>query len=162
MIVQIQQNLWTTITLMLKMNSVIPRTLRVGIGYVLNINNLIFSYFLLGGSVIRMLEHLLTHSVFRRGLSIYLNKQSVFNFWWCVLIYTELSFSAFSTAKPHDLYRALQEALHFENKEHLLRNLTVLDIMETWDSQSGYPIVSVKRNYQTGGITFSQVYSLNN
>lgn len=52
----------------------------IGIGYVLNINNLIFSYFLLGGSVIRMLEHFLTHSVFRRGLSIYLNKQSVFNF----------------------------------------------------------------------------------
>ncbi|KAF2892510.1 hypothetical protein ILUMI_13662 [Ignelater luminosus] len=91
-----------------------------------------------GGSVIRMFEHFLTSSVFKRGLSIYLNKY------------------AFSTAKPHDLYGALQKALKIEKKEHLLANLTVSDILVTWDSQSGYPVVNVKRNYQTGSITLSQ------
>lgn len=33
----------------------------------------------------------------------------------------------------------------------------VEDVMETWTSQSGYPLLNVERNYEDGSITFSQV-----
>lgn len=34
---------------------------------------------------------------------------------------------------------------------------TLKDVMETWSLQSGYPIVTVERNYNDGSVTFSQV-----
>lgn len=34
---------------------------------------------------------------------------------------------------------------------------TVETIMETWNSQSGYPVVYVDRNYVDGSINISQV-----
>lgn len=34
---------------------------------------------------------------------------------------------------------------------------TVESILETWNSQAGYPVIYVNRNYATGSINISQV-----
>lgn len=65
---------------------------------------------------------------------------------------------SYAAAEPTDLWNGLQEALDNANEIiNLPINATVESIMETWSSQSGYPVVNVERNYTTGAVTYSQV-----
>ncbi|GJQ73763.1 hypothetical protein Trydic_g18704 [Trypoxylus dichotomus] len=88
------------------------------------------------GSVIRMMEHFLTTEIFRKGLTNYL---------------TEMQYGA---AQPSDLWRGLQAAVD-ELDPEILGDLTVAEIMETWNSQAGFPVVDVSRN-NNGRIVLSQ------
>lgn len=65
--------------------------------------------------------------------------------------------------EPSHLWSSVQEALDDLNVTGVLPSgATIEDVMETWNTQSGYPLVSVERNYEDGSITFSQVLQLIN
>ena len=80
-----------------------------------------------GGSVLRMLESYLGEEVFRRGLQKYIYKHQ------------------YSNAKTRDLWDALEEA----------SNIPVSEIMETWTSQTGYPVVTISTKRSDNEITIS-------
>jgi len=81
-----------------------------------------------GASIIRMMNHYLTTSTFRQGLTNYL---------------TELQFAA---AEQDDLWRHLTVQGHKDGK--LAEGVDVKTIMDTWTLQAGFPVVSVERYYE--------------
>ncbi|XP_042215813.1 aminopeptidase N-like isoform X2 [Homarus americanus] len=78
-----------------------------------------------GASIIRMMNHFLTETVFRRGLKTYL---------------TDLKYK---NADQDDLWRHLTKAAREEGT--LAEHLSVKTIMDTWTLQKGFPIVTVTR-----------------
>ncbi|KAK4880994.1 hypothetical protein RN001_004313 [Aquatica leii] len=78
-------------------------------------------------SVIRMLEHVITTPVFKKGLNYYLNNRK------------------FKTANPSQLYESFQKAVD-ENAE-LAENVS--EFMKTWETEAGVPLVTVTRIYQS-------------
>ncbi|KAF5272302.1 hypothetical protein FQR65_LT04960 [Abscondita terminalis] len=97
-----------------------------------------------GGAITRMMNHFLTEDVFRRGLQIYLQKNK------------------YKSVEPCDLYQSLQEAVDNSTTVVNLGNNSVASIMSTWDSNLGYPLITVTRNYTSGLTTFQQARYLNN
>ncbi|RMG32882.1 MAG: M1 family peptidase [Methanobacteriota archaeon] len=79
-----------------------------------------------GGSVLRQMMAYLGEESFQKGLRHYLDKFK------------------YSVASSGDLWRSIQEA----------SGKPVVDLMESWVLQPGYPVVSVKRNGNT--LLFSQ------
>lgn len=60
--------------------------------------------------------------------------------------------------EPSYLWSSIQTALDSSNVSGVLPSeANVEGVMETWNSQSGYPVVNVERNYEDGSVTFSQV-----
>ncbi|KAF2895945.1 hypothetical protein ILUMI_10229 [Ignelater luminosus] len=89
-------------------------------------------------SVIRMAQHFVTFDILKNGLRRYLKENK------------------FKSTEPKDLYSALQAIIDEENAHDLLGNNSVISIMETWDSNTGFPLVTVHRNYNNKTITLSQ------
>ncbi|KAF2901176.1 hypothetical protein ILUMI_05011, partial [Ignelater luminosus] len=89
-------------------------------------------------AVIRMAQHFLTSDAFRKGLQVYLKENK------------------FKNTEPKDLYAAFQRIIDKENAHDILGNNSVSSIMETWDSNEGFPIVTAQRNYNNQTITLSQ------
>ncbi|XP_014255315.1 aminopeptidase N-like [Cimex lectularius] len=89
-----------------------------------------------GASIIRMMNHFLTTPVFKRGLTNYLNGRK------------------FQSATQDDLWQALTEQAHLDNA--LEPDITVKKIMDTWTLKTGYPLITVTRNYKTGSALVSQ------
>lgn len=90
-----------------------------------------------GACLIRMLNHSLTETVFRSGLTDYLNT-------W-----------RYTNAKQDDLWAALTTAA--SNQTGLLpEGRTVKDVMDTWTLQGGYPVVTVTRDYTNGSFMLTQ------
>lgn len=89
-----------------------------------------------GASIIRSMENFLTLDVFKRGLSNYLNQFS------------------YQSATQDDLWAALtleaQKSGVFEDK------MSVKEIMDGWTLQTGFPFITVTRNYDTDEINFEQ------
>lgn len=81
-----------------------------------------------GASIIRMMEHFLTTKVFKAGLTNYLNERK------------------YDSATQDDLWSALTQEAH--KQETLPSSLTVKEIMDTWTLQTGFPVVSVIRDYK--------------
>ena len=71
-----------------------------------------------GGSILRMLEHYLGEEAFQRGLQIYIDRH------------------AYANARTRHLWEALGEA----------SGEPVADIMDTWTSQTGYPVLNTTIN----------------
>ena len=89
-----------------------------------------------GATIIRMMDHFLTTNVFKQGLTNYLNGK------------------AYQSAEQNDLWNALTKQAH---KDKVLdRGVTIKEIMDTWTLQSGFPIVTVTRNYKNGSVTLTQ------
>ncbi|KAG5305888.1 AMPN Aminopeptidase, partial [Pseudoatta argentina] len=89
-----------------------------------------------GSAVIRMMDHFLTTDVFKKGLTNYLNEK------------------AYQSAESNDLWYALTKQAH---KDKVLNsNITVKKIMDTWTLQTGFPVVTVSRNYSNGSIILTQ------
>ncbi|XP_018306529.1 aminopeptidase N isoform X2 [Mycetomoellerius zeteki] len=89
-----------------------------------------------GASIIRMMDHFLTTEVFKKGLSNYLNGK------------------AYQSAEQNDLWSALTKQAH---KDKVLdSSVTVKEIMDTWTLQTGFPLITVTRNYDNGSITLTQ------
>ncbi|XP_024875821.1 aminopeptidase N isoform X2 [Temnothorax curvispinosus] len=89
-----------------------------------------------GASIIRMMDHFLTTDVFKKGLTNYLNGK------------------AYQSAEQNDLWHALTKQAH---KDKVLDpSVTVKEIMDTWTLQTGFPVVTVSRNYNNNSITLTQ------
>ena len=109
-----------------------------------------------GASIIRMMEHFLTKETFRRGLTNYLTKMK------------------YKAAEQDDLWEHLTEQGHQVNlisnsnpsnsfpicvsfKDGTLgSDMDVKTVMDTWTLQSGFPVVSVTRNYEENTASVSQ------
>ncbi|XP_073943332.1 aminopeptidase N-like isoform X2 [Choristoneura fumiferana] len=88
-----------------------------------------------GANLIRMLNHTLSEELFHKGLLIYLND-------W-----------KYKNAEENDLWTAMSKATQSDPN---LGGLSAVDFMNSWTRQAGYPVVNVKRNYDTGEVTFEQ------
>lgn len=89
-----------------------------------------------GSVIIRMMHKFLGEETFRQGVSRYLKKH------------------AYANSVQDDLWASLTEIAH-ENQS-LMKTVTVKDIMDTWTLQVGYPVIDIKRNYDTHSATISQ------
>ncbi|XP_021919195.1 aminopeptidase N-like isoform X1 [Zootermopsis nevadensis] len=89
-----------------------------------------------GASVIRMMNHFLGEKTFKRGLTNYLQAHK------------------FSSARQDDLWQQLTLQAHQDGSLPL--HMTVKEIMDTWTLQTGYPVVTVTRNYKNGSAYISQ------
>ncbi|KAG5881688.1 hypothetical protein JTB14_002171 [Gonioctena quinquepunctata] len=89
-----------------------------------------------GSSILKMLNSTLTHDVFKKGLQHYLQKY------------------AYQIATQDDLWSIYTAAA--QNQSIISPNVTVNALMNSWSLQSGYPFVTVSRNYTTGMATINQ------
>ncbi|KAG5878428.1 hypothetical protein JTB14_026301 [Gonioctena quinquepunctata] len=80
-----------------------------------------------GSSLIRMMSLFLSDEVVRKGVSNYLRKHK------------------FANAEQDDLWKSLTKEAH--KNDVLPKNLTVKVIMDTWTLQTGYPVITVTRDY---------------
>ena len=79
----------------------------------------------------------LGEDMFREGVSNYLNKYK------------------YNNAVQDDLWEELTVVAHTENV--LPTNVTVKEIMDTWTLQTGFPLLTVTRDYDKNTITITQV-----
>uniref|UniRef100_A0A1I8P0A9 Aminopeptidase n=1 Tax=Stomoxys calcitrans TaxID=35570 RepID=A0A1I8P0A9_STOCA len=93
------------------------------------------------GSVLNMWNHALTDTVFQRGLHNYLTANN------------------FSAAVEDKLFTAIQIASKEENYEIPAK---IEDMMGSWTHQGGYPLLTVKRNYDDGSFSVTQQAFHNN
>ncbi|XP_046683122.1 aminopeptidase N-like isoform X2 [Homalodisca vitripennis] len=89
-----------------------------------------------GAFLLRMMNLFLGEEVFRHGVSEYLKKHR------------------YGNAAQDDLWASLTEQAHKANT--LSAELSVKLIMDSWTVQTGYPVLSVVRDYQNGKATVSQ------
>eukprot|EP00095_Tigriopus_kingsejongensis_P012300 maker-scaffold692_size110616-snap-gene-0.19 protein:Tk12300 transcript:maker-scaffold692_size110616-snap-gene-0.19-mRNA-1 annotation:"aminopeptidase n" len=89
-----------------------------------------------GASIIRMMDHFLTTTTFRAGLTKYL---------------TAMKYQA---AEQDDLWRFLTDQAHQDNK--LPKDVTIKTIMDTWTLQMGFPVINVQRDYAGKSATINQ------
>ncbi|XP_069952146.1 aminopeptidase N [Cherax quadricarinatus] len=89
-----------------------------------------------GASVIRMMNHFLTETTFRKGVTNYLNGK------------------AFSNAEQDDLWQYLTDAAHEDDT--LPPDMTVKEVMDTWTLQMGYPVIKVVRSSDGTSATLTQ------
>lgn len=89
-----------------------------------------------GAAIIRMMDHFLTAEVFKGGLTNYLNEKK------------------YQSADQDDLWRFL--TAEARNKGAFDDSLAVKDIMDTWTLQTGFPVVSLTRDYDSNKLEFSQ------
>lgn len=83
-----------------------------------------------------MMNHFLTTPVFKKGLTNYLNEKK------------------FSNAEQNDLWAALTSQAHKDNIFD--KSMSVKEIMDTWTLQTGFPVVTVNRNYPEKSATLTQ------
>ncbi|XP_028157781.1 leucyl-cystinyl aminopeptidase-like isoform X3 [Ostrinia furnacalis] len=88
-----------------------------------------------GANLIRMLNHTISEELFHKGLVIYLND-------W-----------KYTNAEENDLWQAMEKATR---TDPTLKDLSVVNFMNTWTRQAGYPVVKVNRNYEKGLIEIEQ------
>ncbi|XP_050542648.1 aminopeptidase N-like isoform X2 [Daktulosphaira vitifoliae] len=89
-----------------------------------------------GASIIRMMDHILTRQVFRRGLTKYLSSK------------------LYKNACQNDLWQSLTEEA--QKSGVLDYTFTIKDIMDTWTLQPGFPVINVTRNYNSDSLIVSQ------
>lgn len=81
-----------------------------------------------------MLNHILGETSFRQGLIKYLKKHK------------------YSNAVHDDLWEAVNDVQNAK-----LKDTSVKEIMDTWTTQAGFPVVTAEKNYDNKQVTLSQV-----
>ncbi|KAG8228739.1 hypothetical protein J437_LFUL007074 [Ladona fulva] len=89
-----------------------------------------------GSFLLRMMSLFLGEVTFRKGVTSYLKTHR------------------YKNAEQDDLWRALTAQAHLDGS--LPEQVTVKDVMDTWTLQTGYPILTVTRNYDNGSATIKQ------
>uniref|UniRef100_A0A2A4JS21 Aminopeptidase n=1 Tax=Heliothis virescens TaxID=7102 RepID=A0A2A4JS21_HELVI len=89
-----------------------------------------------GSTLIRMMTMFLGNEIFRKAINNYLRKYS------------------YNNAAQDDLWRELTAVS--DEYGVLPRNVSVKDIMDTWTTQTGYPILTVNRDYEDKSLTVKQ------
>ncbi|KAF5270570.1 hypothetical protein FQR65_LT05468 [Abscondita terminalis] len=92
-----------------------------------------------GSAIVWMMSHFLTPDLFRKALHNYIMEKQ------------------FQSVVPADLYNSVQKTVEKEGANNLLGNMTFGEILETWDTFDGYPVVNVTRDYVTGEVVLTQV-----
>ncbi|OWR41732.1 Aminopeptidase N [Danaus plexippus plexippus] len=87
-----------------------------------------------GSAILRMMNHFLTDEVFNSGITDYLNAKK------------------YGDAEQRDLWSALTNAA----REKGSFDADVAVVMDSWTLQTGFPVLSITRDYKTGSITFRQ------
>lgn len=87
-----------------------------------------------------MFHHALTEKTFNKGIQIYLSKSTS---------------NPEGIAEPKHLYAALQQAAQADNAIPSMYSMA--ELFGRWETQSGYPIVYVQRNYNDHRVKFTQV-----
>ncbi|KAL0861167.1 hypothetical protein ABMA27_009652 [Loxostege sticticalis] len=94
-----------------------------------------------GSTLIRMMTMFLGEDVFREAIHNYLVKYS------------------YQNAAQDALWEELTQTSH---KHHALaRDVTVKQVMDTWTTQTGYPVLTVTRDYSDSTLTITQKRYLN-
>ncbi|KAG7211605.1 hypothetical protein KM043_010860 [Ampulex compressa] len=89
-----------------------------------------------GASVIRMLKHVIGDEAFKEGLQNYQREM------------------AYKAAAPEDVYRYLQAA--FDKLSEPQPKIRIADVMDSWTTQPGYPLITVQTNHGTQKLEISQ------
>ncbi|CAG9794645.1 unnamed protein product [Diatraea saccharalis] len=89
-----------------------------------------------GSTLIRMMTMFLGEDVFKKALHNYLIKYS------------------YKNAEQDDLWHELTHVSHMHGR--LAGNMTVKQVMDTWTKQTGYPILTVTRDYTDQSLTIAQ------
>lgn len=89
-----------------------------------------------GAFLIRMMNMFLGEDVFQKSVANYLKKYK------------------YSNAAQDDLWEALTQTAH--ERGILQPNVTVKMIMDTWTLQTGYPLLTVVRDYEKNTVTITQ------
>lgn len=89
--------------------------------------------------IIRMMNSFLGKS-FQQGLSDYLVEHK------------------YGNAAQDDLWKALTDRAHKDGT--LCNNMSVKEVMDFWTLQTGYPLITVQRDYEKGTVTVSQVINV--
>ncbi|XP_052753551.1 aminopeptidase N [Galleria mellonella] len=87
-----------------------------------------------GSAILRMMNHFLTDDVFNAGITDYLNAKK------------------FGDAEQRDLWSALTNAARRKGAF----DADVAVVMDSWTLQTGFPVLTITRNYSTGVIQFRQ------
>ncbi|XP_050343236.1 aminopeptidase N [Nymphalis io] len=87
-----------------------------------------------GSAILRMMNHFLTDDVFNAGITDYLNAKK------------------FGDAEQRDLWSALTNAAREKNAF----DADVGVVMDSWTLQTGFPVLTITRDYKSGSITFRQ------
>ncbi|XP_072939930.1 aminopeptidase N [Epargyreus clarus] len=87
-----------------------------------------------GSAILRMMNHFLTDDVFNSGITDYLNAKK------------------FGDAEQKDLWNALTNSARAKGAF----DADVGIVMDSWTLQTGFPVLNIIRNYETGAVTFSQ------
>lgn len=82
-----------------------------------------------------MMNHFLTDDVFNAGITDYLNAKK------------------YGDAEQRDLWSALTNAA----RERNAFDADVAVVMDSWTLQTGFPVLTITRNYEKGSIAFRQV-----
>lgn len=94
-------------------------------------NKIYQNIFLTAGSVLRMMQNAVGDDIWRKGLKSYLTARSL------------------KEATPDHLHAGLQEAVNESGNA-----LDIAEIMKSWETQAGYPVIHVSMNGST--LTFTQ------
>lgn len=89
-----------------------------------------------GSSIIRMMHLFLGNEVFFGGIANYLQKFK------------------YNNAEQDNLWESLTEEAH--KHESLDKTLSIKRIMDTWTKQTGYPIITITRNYNNNSAEIAQ------
>lgn len=75
-----------------------------------------------------------------------------------IVLTENCKFRKFSNAEPTHLWSAFQTAFTQSGlPTTYINDQTIEELMVLWTSQSGVPVVTAVRDYQTGSLTLSQV-----
>ncbi|KAI5638660.1 peptidase family m1 domain-containing protein [Phthorimaea operculella] len=88
-----------------------------------------------GATLIRMLNNTMSYELFHKGLVKYLDK-------W-----------KYSNAEENDLWAAMSAAA---TGEPVLTGRSLVDFMNSWTRQAGYPVLTAIRDYTTNTVTLQQ------
>ncbi|XP_063992148.1 uncharacterized protein LOC135170322 [Diachasmimorpha longicaudata] len=88
-----------------------------------------------GAAVVRMLEHIITEEALRHGIRKYVDKHQL------------------GSVETNDLWRSLQESY---NELRVSPHLNIKTLMNPWLEQTGYPLLNVTRDYETGFVSITQ------
>ncbi|XP_066591369.1 aminopeptidase N-like [Prorops nasuta] len=95
-----------------------------------------------GPCILQMLHNAITDEVFHNGILRYLDKHE------------------YNSTTSDDLWEALQSSLDSANIIH--NDLNIKEAMDPWIYQSGYPMITVRRDYNNGNLIVTQQLYLSN
>lgn len=90
-------------------------------------------------SVIRMIQSIVTETVFHKSIKNYLLHRK------------------FDVATPEQLYTEIQDSLDAERPTDGNTITNIKEIFESWHTTPGYPLINVIRDYTSGIVTITQV-----